>query len=63
MFELVTWSRFHVTVQVPLTTEAQNYSGIRLKRCFMGDLRRILRCAFVVGLRHVFSWRNLLVSV
>ena len=46
-----------------LTTEAQNYSGIRLKRCFMSDLRRILRCAFVVVLRHVVSWRKFLVSV
>ena len=45
-------------MQVLLTTEAQKYSRIRLKRCFMSDLRRILRCAFVVGLRHVFSWRK-----
>ena len=44
----IDWSRFHVTVQVLLTTEAQKYSRIRLKRCFMSNLRRILRCAFVI---------------
>ena len=55
-------SRFHVTAQVPLTTEAQKYSRIRLKRCFMGNLHRILRSAFVVGLRHIFSWHKSLVS-